>query len=67
MQIKPSDETKLTKLWNGCLLDRDIAERLGYKSRDISNYRRDHNMPSNAGLMREGVQKCQETEQRKAN
>jgi hypothetical protein len=64
---KPINTTHSTALWNDGLVDREIAERLGYKSRDISNYRRDHNMPSNAGLMREGVQKCQETEQRKAN
>jgi hypothetical protein len=51
MQIKESDEPQLVKLWNNCLTDRAIAEQLGYKSKDISNYRRDHHMPSNKGLL----------------
>lgn len=51
MQIRITDEPQLTKLWNDCLIDRVIAEKLGYKTRDITNYRRDHQMPSNAGLL----------------
>lgn len=51
MLIRISDEPQLHKMWNDCLIDREIAEKLGYKTRDIANYRRDHNMPSNAGLL----------------
>lgn len=44
------DEPLLEKLWNDGLLDREIGEKIGCSTRIVANYRRDHQMPTNAGI-----------------